>query len=269
MPSPPVPESDRPRTPQLDRQAELIQEIGRAAYRVTPEDGWDSAQLTLRCMSSYRESVMFIERAGADRESLWPPRGLDALVSELREVMYTSGAGTWFTMTLTLNQAGDQVSMSTKFEYDEPPQWIDGAPGSILFLEDLRNYPRDHKQTPQWLTEQIQRAKGEYPQEYAKIETRFFRTLHFRPDGTQILMGLFRRERDDDVTTDAVFRKDLKWHSTGDIVIWMKGYGHTTLREITQEEAYRHLEEGYGAGSELHAPMVETAEHGESRPTSR
>lgn len=208
---------------------------------------------------------MLVERTDG-RESLWPPSGLDDPVEELREAMYGSGSGTWFTMTLTLNQTDGQVGVATKFEYDEPPQWADGAPGSILFLEDLRKYPRDRKQTPEWLTEQIRLAKEEFPDEYAKLETRFFRTLHFRSDGTKILMGLFRRERDDDVTSDAVFTKNLKWHSTGTIVASLKGYSDTTLREVNEADAYRHLETVFGAGDQLHAPMTPYVKPGENGP---
>lgn len=85
----------------------------------------------------------------------------------------------------------------------------------------------------------------------------FYCTYYIRADGTQVNTGLFRRERADDITGDAVFQRDGRWHSTGAIAMSLKGYSDTDLREVSEAEALDLLEKGFGvSGSKLHAPMV-------------
>lgn len=96
--------------------------------------------------------------------------------------------------------------------------------------------------------------------------TRFFREVDVLPDGRRLEGGLYRRERDDDLTGDSVFRRDGKWHFTSQLSSSLLGYNDISLLEISESVALEVLEEVFGAGAELHAPMVVDGNHS-STPT--
>jgi hypothetical protein len=90
---------------------------------------------------------------------------------------------------------------------------------------------------------------------------RFFREVDVLPDGRQLKGGLYRRERDDDLTGDSVFRRDGKWHFTSELSSSLMGYNDIRLLEISESVALKVLEEVFDAGTELHAPMVVDGAH--------
>lgn len=91
---------------------------------------------------------------------------------------------------------------------------------------------------------------------------KFYFSYYVRPDGTRLDTGLFRREREDDMTGDAVFESDGRWHFTITIERSLKGFSDTGLREVSEAEARQLLEEKFGApSSEFYAPMVVDGGH--------
>jgi hypothetical protein len=92
--------------------------------------------------------------------------------------------------------------------------------------------------------------------------TKFFREVDVLPDGRKVEGGLYRRERDDDLTGDSVFRRDRKWHFTSQLSSSLLGYNDISLLEISESVALKVLEDVFGAGSELHAPMVVNGQEG-------
>lgn len=91
---------------------------------------------------------------------------------------------------------------------------------------------------------------------------KFYFSYYVRPDGTRLDTGLFRRQREDDMTGDAVFKSDGKWHFTITIERSLKGFNDTDLREVSEADARQLLEKNFGApGSELYAPVVVDGSH--------
>lgn len=84
--------------------------------------------------------------------------------------------------------------------------------------------------------------------------TRYFRGFTTRADGSVLELGLYRRSSDTDVIDDAVVRRDRRWHSTGDLELAQTGFLDHEVREITETEAARVIEEFFGDPSLLHAP---------------
>lgn len=123
-----------------DRQQSLLCELIEAVSTQAPP-GWSSMDLlfiaagrSLRC-----EIELDIDAP--------PPSYPHAAVLALREAMYESGRGTWFTMSLTLTAAG---AVTTAFDYETRP------PGPSLgtdLEEDLRLYPRDT--IPDWMADAL------------------------------------------------------------------------------------------------------------------
>lgn len=242
--------------PPIVRQGQLVQEIARdTALEASRGGDWDSLLLTVRSLAPYDETQLGITRPSGEDRSLLPPRDTSKLIDELRDVMYRPNAGTWFSMELTVTRQDGRGKVDVSFNYDEMPAWSD-FPASIMFVQDLRRYPRDDEHTPGWLREQVERAQVEYPEESAKVATKFFRSYSIRPDGTTLDRALYRREREDDVTGDAVFQRDGKWHSTSDISMSLKGHIDIDLREISEAEAAQILQETFGDASLVHAPTV-------------
>lgn len=75
---------------------------------------------------------------------------------------------------------------------------------------------------------------------------RYYRSYVTRVDGTRVDRALFRRERPDDRSGDAVFETDGEWHWTPDVAIALMGVGRLKLREIDEAEALRAITETFG-----------------------
>lgn len=152
------------------REDELVQEAAREIARhVSGSGDWLTIVFVSRNLSRYAEEELTIERpTGLDR-SLAAPRMTWRKLVELRDLMYREGAGTWFSMKLTIMKRDGRVKMHADYSYDEVPQW-GTAPASGLYTADLIKYPRDQDNMPDWLVERVVRARAEYPQEYEVYE---------------------------------------------------------------------------------------------------
>jgi hypothetical protein len=93
-----------------------------------------------------------------------------------------------------------------------------------------------------------------------KPAVRYYRSYVVRADGARADRALFRREPREapgDLSGDAVFERDGRWHWTADIGAALRGFGRDTVREITETEALRVVTEVFGQPeSALHSPTV-------------
>ncbi|MFC5751676.1 DUF6881 domain-containing protein [Actinomadura rugatobispora] len=106
----------------------------------------------------------------------FPPELVDTdSVHELRDVMYMPGAGTWFTMYLTITSDGD---VSTSFDYDDRPSMK--SPIGLALKADLERYPRSR--IPQWMRDEIAEAER-------LIYERGYPSGSSAPDATAIFPG--------------------------------------------------------------------------------
>ena len=236
------------------RQGELIEQIGSLIADSMPGD-WVRVLYDVKSAGSYGEELCYLTDAdGTQRHECAPDEAHD-LVEELRQVMYRSGAGTWFSLEFTVVAEPDTgAHAEAVFNYDDMPDWV-STPVPATFVADLLAFPRDSSNMPGWLTEQVELARADHPDEVEKLAVQFYREILRYPGGRERLSSVYRREREDDVKTDAVFRSG-GWHSTVELWLSLDGYDRMEVRQVSAVNARAFLDEGWGLGSELYAPMV-------------
>jgi len=73
-------------------------------------------------------------------------------LQRLRKVMYRPGAGSWFSVAMTVWTDGRSQAQYT---YDQEPDWIQPPPTGISFLTDQHFFPIDEDKQPQWLKDRL------------------------------------------------------------------------------------------------------------------
>ncbi len=56
-------------------------------------------------------------------------------------------------------------------------------------------------------------------------------------------IALYRREVDDDISTDGVYSKDGTWPFTSALAIWMLNLGDSEIEQVSEAEAERFIAE--------------------------
>lgn len=240
--------------PLIVRQGELIEQIGFLIASSMPGD-WVRVLYDVKSVGSCGEELCYLTDADGTQRCEYAPDEAHDLVDELRQVMYRSGAGTWFSMKFTVVAEPDSgARVEAAFNYDDMPDWV-STPVPATFVADLLAFPRDSSNMPGWLTEQVERARADHPDEVEKLAVKFYREILRYPGGRERLSAVYRRERENDVKTDAVFRGG-RWHSTAELWLSLDGYDRMEVRQVSALNVRAFLGEGWGLGSELYAPMV-------------
>lgn len=163
---------DESSVPSMARQSELIQEIATEVAAAASESGeWSSCTLTVRRLAPETETDLSATRPSGELASIRPPRDARGQIRELPGVMYQPGVGTWLSMELTVTRVDSGSKVDVSFDYDHVPEWHI-EPSSSSYVQELRKYPRDEEHTPQWLREQIEQARIEYPALFDREESR-------------------------------------------------------------------------------------------------
>jgi hypothetical protein len=145
--------SDKPGVPPMIARAQGIERIAEALVAGT-EPGWSELRYRVQATAAVRQSQLRVVRDGVETQPL-PPREADSTAKTMRGAMFQPGKGTWFSMSVTVTDAG---KVSTDFNYDEDPQF-DPPIDPIAFVLDQEKFPRDPHNQPEWLRERI--AEGE------------------------------------------------------------------------------------------------------------
>lgn len=132
-------------------QTRIVDEVARLVLDELPPP-WDSAVLEFRALTTSAEDGLFVTHDGRQRKDFPPVESVDLLL-ELRQVMYVSGAGTWFSMELEITPDG---RTATRFTYDAEPHWA-LVPDDATYVEDMR-YPRLPEHQPDWPREKLSRG---------------------------------------------------------------------------------------------------------------
>lgn len=133
------------------RQGEIVSEIARDTVGKVG-GSWVILTLIIKALAPYRQEATHITRPSGEIEQKLPPREISPLVRELREVMYRPGTGTWFTLTLTISDAG---AVDAQFNCDDEPEWSRPTE-PVFYLQDMERFPRDEAHTPAWLVKQLE-----------------------------------------------------------------------------------------------------------------
>ena len=139
----------------MNRQRTLISEI--SALIPTEVTGpWRRLTFNRSALSMLSEHELIVERPdGTIDESEGVPFEVDDLLSELRKVMYTPGAGTWMSAQWTITDLGDgHADARATFNYDDEPRWSMPV-WAFNYAIDLRDFPRDDGNVPDWLRKQL------------------------------------------------------------------------------------------------------------------
>ncbi|MFF0631534.1 DUF6881 domain-containing protein [Nocardia sp. NPDC004151] len=133
------------------RQQLLVNEIAREIVNWAPDD-WTDIDVLFSLIGRRVEVEVVID--SPDSTTANPIQfSLPDAVAELRELMYVSGVGTWFTMQISIHSSG---GISTSFDYGKPS--MDGDLASAL-QDDLAVYPLDV--LPSWMEEELGDLSGD------------------------------------------------------------------------------------------------------------
>lgn len=137
-------------------QQEILREIGEEILREHPRKG-DRVVYERMEVAGYGSSLLLAEHEGGDSEQLDSIISLLAMCDRLRYGMYQEDKGTWFSMKYIITRPS---RYTVEFNYDDRPPY-QFAPDSILYAEDLKQFPRSPENIPGWLQEELRKAEAE------------------------------------------------------------------------------------------------------------
>ncbi|WP_156754084.1 hypothetical protein, partial [Actinokineospora pegani] len=134
-------------------QDALVKQIGLALLRSAPEN-WQTIQVEYRALGRYTEVVGRVAFADENTEPIQISPETAGLFGRLRAGMYREGRGTWYNARYQLDQPS-----AYNLEYDrDEPQWLQPPPPPA-YADDLRTFPRDEENVPEWLTRRMAALK--------------------------------------------------------------------------------------------------------------
>lgn len=136
-------------------QQQILTQIGTKLLVEVPED-WERVTYFIQSVIDHSSAEVVVEfpDGTSRRESL--PAEVFSLTDELRAGMYQEGKGTWFSMRYVISRPG---KFNVDFDYDEDPGIT--FPTSQGFTKDLRYFPREEANIPEWLREKLrEEAEG-------------------------------------------------------------------------------------------------------------
>ncbi|MEY9214288.1 DUF600 family protein [Thermobifida halotolerans] len=130
-------------------QQEILTQIGMRILEEVPEN-WERITYSIQSVIDHSSAEVVVEFPdGTSRREPFPPEVL-SLTDELRAGMYQEGKGTWFSMRYVISRPG---KFNVDFDYDEDPGIT--FPTSRGFTMDLRYFPREEANIPDWLREKL------------------------------------------------------------------------------------------------------------------
>ncbi|SER79323.1 glycohydrolase toxin TNT-related protein [Actinokineospora terrae] len=135
-------------------QDALVKQIGLALLRGAPQR-WASIVVEYRAIGRYMETVGQVTVQDQEGAADLPvSQDITMLFSRLRAGMYREGRGTWFNARYQLDQPS-----AYNLEYDrDEPTWIQPPPPPA-FADDLRIFPREEENVPEWLARRLAALK--------------------------------------------------------------------------------------------------------------
>ena len=134
-------------------QDALVKQIGLALLRAAPEN-WKSIGVEYRALGRYTETAARVTFQDETVEPLQVAQETAALFGRLRAGMYREGRGTWYNARYQLDQPS-----AYNLEYDrDEPQWLTPPPPPA-YADDLRTFPRDEENVPEWLVRRMAALK--------------------------------------------------------------------------------------------------------------
>ncbi|MCP2261551.1 hypothetical protein LX15_005277 [Streptoalloteichus tenebrarius] len=141
-----------------DRTDELLQVIGGGLLAAAPA-GWRRIDLRALMASTVHDLTLTVVMEDGTTPAFAPPPQVVSAATDLRQLMYQPGLGTWFSMRYTMDPPS-QFHVSFNFEHD--PLWDPPVPPAV-FAQDLEAFPRDDEHVPGWLRARLAGAREAAP----------------------------------------------------------------------------------------------------------
>ncbi|SMG29122.1 hypothetical protein [Agreia pratensis] len=146
----------------LYAQKEAFNEVGVLLYRLLG-DGDTRIQyvatllapVTYEYVDAYNPAGKLESPDGKFR-SVRVSTELSKALAELRAASYREGAGTWFSIKITVTAAG---AATAEYNYDEEPEW-DAPVDSVAYVADQEKFPRDVDKQPEWLKQKLAEGRA-------------------------------------------------------------------------------------------------------------
>lgn len=97
-----------------------------------------------------------LQDGGERYNSVEVPIEATIALRELRVASYRDGVGTWFGLKLTVASDG---TTRAEYNYDDEPEW-DAPVDPVVYLTDLKKFPRDDGNQPEWLRQKVADANA-------------------------------------------------------------------------------------------------------------
>ncbi|GAB3910187.1 hypothetical protein GCM10029964_113510 [Kibdelosporangium lantanae] len=139
---------------QLDptEQDTLVKQIGLALLRAAPPE-WEQVVVHYRAVGRYHEMTAELTAENDEARPWTVSPDIAGLFARLRGGMYREGRGTWFNARYQLDRPS-----SYNLEYDrDEPLW-NQPPPPPAFADELRAFPRDEENVPEWLARRMSAA---------------------------------------------------------------------------------------------------------------
>lgn len=140
--------------PPMIQQLQLLDEAGQVLVRELQPGKGTSLRYETSSLIGYAEHIVYVEAPDGTSKPVRPPHQLIDTLKSMRDVMYRPGSGTWFSATITVSQTG---GVSADLNYDNEPLW-ETPIDPVFYVQDLKNYPRDHAAIPDWLRRRLAEA---------------------------------------------------------------------------------------------------------------
>lgn len=139
---------------------DLTTQIGHLLFANRPA-GAEQVVYQARAVFASGECSCVVHLANGTTRAIVTPPGVESLTEQVRAAMALPGAGTWFSMELTMSfwdrGTGVGASADMSFDNDHEPSW--GHPVSpAAYVRDLQDYPRDEDHMPEWLRARVVEA---------------------------------------------------------------------------------------------------------------
>ncbi|MFD3685022.1 immunity protein YezG family protein [Nocardiopsis sp. NPDC058631] len=136
-------------------QKEILTQIGMRIFEGAP-DGWTRLIYRIETVVEHGTSELVVEFEDGSSRRTATPAGITMMIDELRAGMYQEGKGTWFSMEYVITRPG---KFAVNYNYDDDPGIT--FPTAFGFTNDLKCFPRDEENIPDWLREKlVEEAEG-------------------------------------------------------------------------------------------------------------
>ncbi|GAA1089077.1 hypothetical protein [Nocardiopsis metallicus] len=135
-------------------QGEFLQDLARSLVSVMPR-GWQQLTYLARPIGGLNEHVLAVQGADGQVSEVELPDDAHVKATALKKAGFQEGKGSWLSMVMSVHHSGQ---MNVEYNHDAQPD-ISPVPSPLIYLQELRRFPRPQDQIPDWMREQLHLAR--------------------------------------------------------------------------------------------------------------